>query len=52
MVHEALRTLLEAREVVRPAFTRPGFANPIVVFAGWVLTSGPHAVTQALVVTG
>jgi hypothetical protein len=52
MVHEALRTLLEALEVVRPAFTRPGFGNLVVVFAGWVLTSGPHAVTQALVVTG
>ncbi|HSW32392.1 MAG TPA: transposase [Steroidobacteraceae bacterium] len=44
--------MLEALEVVRPAFTRPGFANLIVVFAGWVLTSGAHAVTQALVVTG
>ncbi len=51
MVHEALRTLVAALEVVRPAFTRPGFANLVVVFAGWVLTSGPHAVTQALVVT-
>lgn len=52
MVHEALRTLLAALEVVRPAFTRPGFDNLIVVFAGWALTSGPHAVTQALVTTG
>lgn len=52
MVQEALRTLLEALEVVRPAFTRPGFANMVVVLAGWVLTSGPHAVTQALVMTG
>ena len=50
MVHEALRTLLEALEVVRPAFTRPGFDNLMVVFAGWAMTSGPHAVTQALVV--
>jgi hypothetical protein len=52
MVHEALRTLLDALEVVRPAFTRPGFDNLMVVFAGWALTSGPHAVTQALVTTG
>ncbi len=52
MVHEALRTLLAALEVVRPAFTQPGFDNLIVVFAGWALTSGPHAVTQALVTTG
>lgn len=27
MVHEALRTLLSSMEVVRPAFTRPGFAT-------------------------
>jgi len=52
MVHEALRTLLDALEVVRPAFTRPGYANLVVVFAGWALTAGPHAVTQALVTTG
>jgi len=52
MAHEALRTLVEALEVVRPAFTRPGFSNLLVVFAGWVLTSGPHAITQALVATG
>lgn len=51
MVHEALRTLLEALEVVRPAFTRPGFDNLVVVFAGWAMTSGPHAVTQALMTT-
>jgi len=52
MAHEALRTLLDALEVVRPAFTRPGFVNLVVVFAGWALTSGSHAVTQALVMTG
>lgn len=52
MVYEALRTLLEDLEVVRSAFTRPGFANLVVVLAGWVLTNGPHAVTQALVTTG
>jgi hypothetical protein len=52
MVHDALRTLLAALEVVRPAFTRPGFDNLLVVFAGWALTSGSHAVTQALVTTG
>jgi hypothetical protein len=52
MVHEALRTLIDALEVVRPAFTRPGFANLVVVFAGWTMTSGTHAVTQALVSTG
>jgi len=52
MVHEALRTLIDALEVVRPAFTRPGFANLVVVFSGWTLTNGSHAVTQALVSTG
>jgi len=52
VAYTALRTLIAALEVLRPAFTRPGFDNLLVVFAGWVLTSGPHAVTQALVVTG
>ena len=45
------RTLLATVEVLQPAFTRPGFRNAWVVFAGWVLTAGTHAVTQALVVT-
>ncbi len=45
------RTLLATVEVLQPAFTRPGFRNAWVVFAGWVLTAGAHAVTQALVVT-
>lgn len=31
--------------------TRPGFANLLVIFTGWVSTMGTHAVTQALVVT-
>lgn len=52
MAYEALRTLLDALEVFRPALTRPGFSNLLVIFCGWVLTSGPHAITQALVVTG
>lgn len=43
--------MLGAMEVVQPAFTRPGFRNAWVVFAGWVATAGVHAVTQALVVT-
>jgi len=51
MVHEALSTLLAWVGVFQPALTRPGFDNMIVVFAGWVLTAGPHAVTQALVTT-
>jgi len=43
--------LIAALEALRPAFTRPGFDNLLVVFAGWVLTNGPHAVTQTLVAT-
>lgn len=38
-------------EAIQPAFTRPGFRNAWVVFAGWVLTMGTHAVTQSLIVT-
>jgi hypothetical protein len=51
MVHEGLASLLQILDVMRPAFTKPGFQNALVVLVGWVLTSGPHAVTQALVVT-
>jgi hypothetical protein len=51
MAEELLRTLLEQLEAIRSALTRPGFGNMLVVFVGWVLTTGPHAVTQALVVT-
>ena len=51
MAYDCLRTLIASLEVLRPAFTRPGFANLVVVFAGWVLTNGPHAVTEALVTT-
>ena len=46
-----LRTLLSMMEVMQPAFTRPGFRNAWVIFSGWVLTMGVHAVTQALVAT-
>jgi DDE superfamily endonuclease len=38
-------------EAIQPAFTRPGFRNAWVIFAGWVLTMGTHAVTQSLIVT-
>jgi hypothetical protein len=47
-----LRSLLEALTIFRPTLTQPSFQNMLVMFAGWVLTSGTHAVTQALVVTG
>jgi len=48
---EGLLTLLNWLNTLQPAFTSPSFANMLVLFAGWVLTSGPHAVTQALVAT-
>jgi hypothetical protein len=48
---DVLRTLLAWVEVLRPALTRPGYANALVVFSGWVLTQGRHAITEALVVT-
>ena len=43
--------MLGAMEALSVAFTRPGARNAWVVFTGWVLTTGVHAVTQALVVT-
>lgn len=52
MLEQALRTLLDLLEVLRPPLTRPGFTNLLVVFVGWVLTAGPHAVTCALLATG
>ena len=51
MAHALLRTLLEGLEVFRPGLTRPGFDNFVILFCGWVLTMGQHAVTQALVAT-
>jgi len=44
-----LAKLLSAMETVQPAMTKPGFQNAWSVFAGWVLTTGLHAVTQSLV---
>ena len=52
MVAEGLRALLTTLEVFRPALTEPGYANLVVIFAGWVRTNGTHAVTAALVATG
>jgi hypothetical protein len=48
---DILRTLLTWVEVCRPALTKPGYANALVVFVGWVRTFGRHAITEALVVT-
>lgn len=52
MTHKLLRTFLAWVEVLSPAFTKPGFANALIIMAGWIQTRGPHAVTQALVETG
>ena len=49
MAYEALATLLAFLEVFRPALSQPSFGRMRVVFSGWVLTSGVHAVTSALV---
>lgn len=43
--------MLGLLEIFRPALTAPSFANMLVIFSGWVMTSGRHAVTEALVVT-
>ncbi len=51
MAQIGLRTLFGILEVLRPVLTRPGFENLVVVFGGWVLTMGTHAVTAALVAT-
>ncbi len=51
MLGDALLSVLTVFQCLRPAFTQPGFENALVVFAGWVQTTGTHAITQALVVT-
>jgi len=43
--------LFEVLDLFRPAFTSASFSNMVVLFAGWVLTGGRHAVTEALVVS-
>lgn len=52
MPSSALRSLRKVwEEAFAPALTRPGFANFIVIAVGWILTRGPHAVTEALLET-
>lgn len=45
----SLRALWE--DCFRYGVTKPGFRRLVVIVTGWVLTQGPHAVTEALVVT-
>lgn len=52
MTQDLLATLLASLEVFRVPLTRPGFANMLVLFVGWVRTTGLHAVTETLVTTG
>jgi hypothetical protein len=49
MAGAELGSLLAVFEAVRPALTAPGFRNFLVLVTGWLLTGGPHAVTEALV---
>jgi hypothetical protein len=51
MTHPLLRTFLGWMEVLKPAFTKPGFCNALIIMVGWIQTRGTHAVTQALVET-
>ena len=46
-----LSAILSGLTILRPTLTRPGFANLQVLFAGWIQTTGLHAVTEALVAT-
>ena len=47
-----LASLLGVLQASRIALTKPSFGNLLVVVCGWLLTQGPHAVTEALVMTG
>lgn len=51
MLADSLAALLGLLDALGPAFTQPSLRNAVVIFAGWVLTNGQHAVTQALVAT-
>ena len=52
MTQPSFVTLIASLEVFRLAVTEPSFEKLLVLFIGWVRTSGRHAVTETLVVTG
>ncbi len=52
MPNSLLISFLGVLEAFRIVLTSPSYANMVVVACGWVLTQGPHAVTEALVRTG
>jgi DDE superfamily endonuclease len=45
-------SLLTQLLLLSPAFTQPSFLRFLSLFAGWVLCSGTHAVTESLVASG
>jgi len=49
---ESVRTLWGVLEVVRPAFTPASFSLLVLLFQGWVLTGGRHAITECLLAAG
>jgi hypothetical protein len=51
MARPLLRSFLGWFQILKPAFTQPGFVNALTVMMGWIQTRGPHAVTQSLVET-
>lgn len=51
MVQSNARSLLACLQVFRWTMGRPSYFHFVVIAAGWVLTQGPHAITEALVVT-
>jgi len=48
----SLATLLSVLEAFRIVLTKPSFGNMLVIVLGWLQTQGPHAITEALLVTG
>ncbi|HEY3352330.1 MAG TPA: transposase [Polyangia bacterium] len=48
---ELLRSFVVALDVFRPVLTQPSYAHFLTLVVGWVLTTGRHAVTEALVST-
>jgi hypothetical protein len=49
---ESVRTLWGVLEVVRPAFTPASFSLLVLLFEGWILAGGRHAITDCLLAAG
>ncbi len=49
---ESVRILWGVLEVVRPAFSPASFSLLVLLFQGWVLTGGRHAITECLLAAG